>query len=254
MSAPPPTTTPPAPLTFDEIDDLIYSARLGDVDALRTDISALSQKYSCSTADILCSAIDMEDESEGGTGACLLHWPAANGNVETLNYLLSLLPSPSTTTTTSITNTNTNTNTILNHRNHSGNTPLHWAALNTHLDCVQALVGAGADITAKNDAGHDAVFLAERTEWTAVGGDGDEEEKEGEEEADGVQEVEVNVDVNGDGEGEGQREVSKGMQVVEWLLGCEKGAGFERGAGVNGEGSGSGSAAVGEGMEGVEGN
>ncbi|KAK2811510.1 hypothetical protein FQN50_002133 [Emmonsiellopsis sp. PD_5] len=239
------TTTPatPAPLTFDEIDDLIYSARLGDVDALQTDISTLSAKYSCSTADILCSAIDMEDQSEGGTGACLLHWPAANGNVETLNYLLSLLPSPTTTTST----TDTPTPAILNHRNHSGNTPLHWAALNTHLDCVQALVGAGADITVKNDAGHDAVFLAERTEWTAVG-DGDED---GEKEEEGVQEVEVNVDVNGEnegGEGEGQREVSKGMQVVEWLLGCEKGAGFERGAGVNGEGgSGSGGAAGGEG-------
>lgn len=76
-----PGGTSPASLTFEEIDDLIYSARLGDVDALRTDITSLSQKYNCSSSDILQSAIDMEDESDGGTGACLLHWPAANGNV-----------------------------------------------------------------------------------------------------------------------------------------------------------------------------
>jgi FOG: Ankyrin repeat len=48
---------------------------------------------------------------------------------------------------------------FVNHRNYSGNTSLHWAALNTHLECVKALVESGADVTVKNDAGHDAVFL-----------------------------------------------------------------------------------------------
>ncbi|PGH12959.1 hypothetical protein AJ79_03932 [Helicocarpus griseus UAMH5409] len=232
----------PAPLTFDEIDDLIYSARLGDVDALRTDITNLSQKYNCATADILQSAIDMEDESEGGTGACLLHWPAANGNVETLTYLLSLITSPSEQQQQQQPQETASANPVLNHRNLSGNTPLHWAALNTHLDCVKALVNAGADITAKNDQGHDAVFLAERSEWTALPADQEKEEES--------EEMEVTVNGVGeghDGEGEGaggegeRRPLSKGMQVVEWLLGCEKGEGLERGAGVNGAGEGSGS-------------
>lgn len=51
---------------------------------------------------------------------------------------------------------------LVNHKNYSGNTPLHWAALNTHLECVKLLVDAGADVSLKNAAGHDAVFLAER--------------------------------------------------------------------------------------------
>ncbi|OAX80726.1 hypothetical protein ACJ72_04931 [Emergomyces africanus] len=248
-----PGGTPPVPLAFEEIDDLIYSARLGDVDALQTDITNLSQKYSCSPTEILQSAIDMEDESEGGTGACLLHWPAANGNVETLNYLLSLLSTPVQTQPQAASSTQTpqgsaitatrpasTINPIINHRNNSGNTPLHWAALNTHLDCVKALVHAGADITVKNDAGHDAVFLAERSEWTALPAD---DEKKGEEE---VEEKEVIVNGigedeskrEGEGEGERRRPVSKGMEVVEWLLGCEEGEGLERGVGIGGSGDG----------------
>ncbi|KLJ08252.1 hypothetical protein EMPG_16310 [Blastomyces silverae] len=246
-------TTAPRPLTFEEIDDLIYSARLGDVDALRTDITSLSQKYNCASSDIIQSAIDMEDESQGGTGACLLHWPAANGNIETLNYLLSLLLTPTQTPPQTTTSTQTSqdpaaraataVNPIINHRNNSGNTPLHWAALNTHLECVKALVHAGADIATKNSAGHDAVFLAERSEWTALPAD-DEKEGEGEAEVtlNGVGEDE------GKGEGEARGPLSKGMQVVEWLLGCEEGEGLERGAGVSGSGDGD------EGlMDGVEG-
>ncbi|EGC47104.1 ankyrin repeat protein [Histoplasma capsulatum var. duboisii H88] len=242
--------TSPLPLTFEEIDDLIYSARLGDVDALRTDITSLSQKYSCSASDIIQSAIDMEDESQGGTGACLLHWPAANGNIETLNYLLSLLSttptqSPSQTTATAQTSQDSTTTAIpispiINHRNNSGNTPLHWAALNTHLECVKALVHAGAGIAIKNDAGHDAVFLAERSGWTALPAD-DEKGEDGETEA----------TTNGvEGEGEGRRPVSKGMQVAEWLLECEEGEGLERGAGMGGSEDGDGDAGRMDGLEG----
>lgn len=72
-------TTPT--LSFDAIDDLIYSARIGDLDALKTDITNLAKEHNSSTSAIINAAIDAEDESEGGTGACLLHWPAANGNL-----------------------------------------------------------------------------------------------------------------------------------------------------------------------------
>lgn len=68
-------------LPFEALDDLIYSARAGDLEALQTDISTLSQSHNCTAAQIIESAIDAEDESEGGTGSCLLHWPAANGNI-----------------------------------------------------------------------------------------------------------------------------------------------------------------------------
>jgi hypothetical protein len=45
--------------------------------------------------------------------------------------------------------------------NESGNTPLHWAALNGHLESVKLLIQSGADVTIINRAGHDAVYEAE---------------------------------------------------------------------------------------------
>lgn len=102
----------------------------------------------------------------------------------------------------------------VNHRNYSGNTALHWAALNTHLDCVKALVEAGADISIKNDAGLDAVFLAERKAWSA------EEEQGGEEQ-------------KGEGEGEqGKGKMTPETEVVEWLLSAGE---AQEDAGGNGE-------------------
>jgi hypothetical protein len=49
----------------------------------------------------------------------------------------------------------------INAVNAAGNTSLHWAALNGHLECVKLLMQSGADITIFNSAGHDAVFEAE---------------------------------------------------------------------------------------------
>lgn len=50
---------------------------------------------------------------------------------------------------------------MLSPQNASGNTPLHWACLNGHLETVKTLVDAGADVTVTNNAGHDAVYEAE---------------------------------------------------------------------------------------------
>lgn len=50
---------------------------------------------------------------------------------------------------------------LINAANDAGNTALHWAALNGHLECVKLLVQAGADVTIINKAGHDAVYEAE---------------------------------------------------------------------------------------------
>lgn len=51
---------------------------------------------------------------------------------------------------------------VISHKNASGNTPLHWAALNGHLEVVKVLVmSANADPTITNEAGHDAVYEAE---------------------------------------------------------------------------------------------
>lgn len=112
------------------------------------------------------------------------------------------------------------TQSIVNHRNLSGNTALHWAALNTHLECVKALVDAGADISIKNDAGLDPVFLAERTAWS--NGELKDEEVSAEAEAGGENETETATTT-------GTGEVSKGRQVVEWLL--SRGEELESGVG-----------------------
>ncbi|KAE8152503.1 ankyrin repeat-containing domain protein [Aspergillus avenaceus] len=198
-------------LPVDSIDDLIYDARAGDLEALKSDLAALSTAHSSSEASIIASAIDASPAEEGGTGSCLLHFPAANGNEEILNYLLQVL-----------TLEKEKVEAVINHRNYSGNTALHWAALNTHLGCVKALVEAGADISIKNDAGLDAVFLAERADWSAAGPgeEGDEEEAEA--------------------QAEGDAPMTKGRQVVEWLLGSEKGGELENGVAQDaGEGSSS---------------
>lgn len=71
----------PINLSPDTIDDLIYSARIGDLAALQEDISAASTNSSSSQAVVIASAVDSAPEAEGGSGSCLLHFPAANGNI-----------------------------------------------------------------------------------------------------------------------------------------------------------------------------
>lgn len=145
------------------------------------------------------------------------------GGPEILNFLLQKLSPLDSTQRTA----------FVNHRNHSGNTPLHWAALNTHIECVKALVEAGADVAIKNDAGHDAVFLAERAAWSASAEEGDANEDEEQ-----TQEIEMTVgEGEAEAEGQGQQqaqagagEMSAGRQVVEWLLSSEKAGGLESGA------------------------
>ena len=80
----------------------------------------------------------------------------------------------------------------------------------------------GADVGIKNDAGFDAVFLAERADWNT--------RAEGEAEGEGDQEVEV--EIGGEGaDGEGAGEMTRGRQVVEWLLSSEKAGELESGVG-----------------------
>ncbi|KKK23977.1 hypothetical protein AOCH_007267 [Aspergillus ochraceoroseus] len=186
----------PIQLPPDAIDDLIYDARTGDLAALQSDLSALSVQNGCPQAVVVACAIDAEPEAEGGSGSCLLHFPAANGNLEILSHLLQILGK------------------------HSGNTALHWAALNTHLECVKALVEAGADVSIQNQAGLDAIFLAERADWGT-------EEVSKEEEQEGVEEASAETSAEGKDSGP----MSKGRQVVEWLLASDKAGELESGIG-----------------------
>lgn len=73
--------------------------------------------------------------------------------LDVLKYLLPLVP-PS----------------LLSAQNNAGSTPLHWAAVNSHLDFAKALVefpdGPGVDlIDIKNKAGHSPLAEAEFAGW-----------------------------------------------------------------------------------------
>ncbi|KKK26682.1 hypothetical protein P175DRAFT_0535524 [Aspergillus ochraceoroseus IBT 24754] len=203
----------PIQLPPDAIDDLIYDARTGDLAALQSDLSALSVQNGCPQAVVVACAIDAEPEAEGGSGSCLLHFPAANGNLEILSHLLQILGSSPDLSKEQI-------QAVINHKNHSGNTALHWAALNTHLECVKALVEAGADVSIQNQAGLDAIFLAERADWGT-------EEVSKEEEQEGVEEASAETSAEGKDSGP----MSKGRQVVEWLLASDKAGELESGIG-----------------------
>jgi ankyrin repeat protein len=94
---------------------------------------------------------------------------------------------------------------ILSRKNEAGNTALHWASVNGHVQAVKVLVDCGVDVWVKNAAGHLPVFEAERAEKDDVvatlliaGGKEDEEKARGQ--ADGGKEEEedqVQVDVEG---------------------------------------------------------
>jgi uncharacterized protein len=119
---------------------------------------------------------------------------------------------------------------MVNHKNVSGNTPLHWAAMNGQVGVVRVLVGWGADVGVLNVAGRDAVVEAEvsaREGWrevvgwlerNAVGlekgvggggakeevGDADAElEAEGKEKEDGLEKKQEEVNGSGNGKASG---------------------------------------------------
>jgi uncharacterized protein len=147
-------------LKAEELDDLIYFARVGNLDALRSTISQLQNSHSSPADTIIEATINKEvDESGPSSECCLLHWPAANGNEEILSYLLSVLGSKQDL----VEGTAKSVSSLVNHKNKNGNTPLHWAAVNGYISCVKALVAAGADPAITNDAGHDALYEADRS-------------------------------------------------------------------------------------------
>lgn len=157
-------------LAEDQIDDLIYVCRAGDLTELQESIATLSSTLNTSASAVISSAIDVDSEGLGAR-TCLLHYPAANGNLEIITYLLAQLEPHATSTTNGVNESPAapvngasqqgSGQTLVNHQNVSGNTPLHWAALNGHLEIVKALVNAGADPTIVNEAGRDAVVEAE---------------------------------------------------------------------------------------------
>jgi uncharacterized protein len=146
-------------LNIRDVDDLIYYARTGDLVALKSTVTELSTSQ-CLTAHQIIEAATDAEPGGAGPGCCLLHWPSANGNEEVLRYLLSS-PNPKQDAAEGSVLNPASGSGFVNHKNNSGNTPLHWAALNGHLECVKALVAVGGDPAITNNAGRDALYEAD---------------------------------------------------------------------------------------------
>ncbi|CDS81866.1 uncharacterized protein SPSC_00052 [Sporisorium scitamineum] len=115
-----------ASLTSDQIDELLLSARYGDLEDLESTLNPLLSASSTTATELLAS-IKNEDNNT------LLHYASANGHLEVVQYLL-----PHTDLRLSLA------------QNISGNTPFHWAGLNGHLEVVKALVAHIERLEAQN--------------------------------------------------------------------------------------------------------
>ena len=107
-------------------------------------------------------------------GNTLLHMVAGNGHLEMIQLLIQTIleyeqrMASTYTTEVIITSPNNRLLTYINTPNSSKNTPLHWAALNNHLDIVQYLYSQSADPLLKNEQGRTALEEAEGRGWEGV--------------------------------------------------------------------------------------
>ncbi|KAK0190978.1 ankyrin repeat-containing domain protein [Armillaria mellea] len=120
-------------------DELLLSCRYGDIE----DVQLFADKYGAETLS------GIRDDN----GNTVLHMICGNGHADLLDYLLPIIPTS-----------------LLSEKNAAQSTPLHWAALNSHLPCAQKLVqfpgGPGVDlIDIKNAAGHSPLAEAEFAGW-----------------------------------------------------------------------------------------
>ncbi|EPS39858.1 hypothetical protein H072_6262 [Dactylellina haptotyla CBS 200.50] len=189
LTAPSKPTIHPPPPTLDEdtIDDLLYFSRTGELEDLQATVAELSKSQNRYSLEIPAAAVDPF------SGNTCLHMAAANNHVNVVEYILSLEAPPLATPVVHpevsasaagtegilsggkgetaadvISIPQSYLSVLLNFPNNSGNTPLHWACLNGHLETVKVLVKAGADPGVLNGAGHDCVYEAEVNDKSKV--------------------------------------------------------------------------------------
>ncbi|KAF9405437.1 hypothetical protein BGZ94_003543 [Podila epigama] len=123
------------------LEELIECARYGELEEIQAVVATSGPEK----AKQLLS-------HQGEFGKTPLHMAAANGHIDVIEYLISIIPSEA-----------------VNIQNEQGNTALHWAATNGHLKAVEALITKGkADNKIKNAAGHTAILEAEMHEHEKV--------------------------------------------------------------------------------------
>lgn len=123
-------------LSQEEKDAIIYDAREGDLEFLTEVFTKMAPPSLLPTI------------KEETTLITPVHAAAANGHIDVVKYLLSLLPKEEAEAFAAI-------------QNDSGNTALHWAAYNGHLEVCQLLAEEyHVNVFIRNHAGHDAIYEA----------------------------------------------------------------------------------------------
>ncbi|EGV65742.1 ankyrin repeat-containing protein [Yamadazyma tenuis] len=130
-------------LSQEEMDAVIYDAREGDLDTLKEIFDEISPSLLLKIKDDI-------------TLSTPIHMAAANGHLEVLDYLLSIVSKE-------------DAQILVNAPNESGNTSLHWAAFNGHLEVLKLLTDKyEGDVFAKNSAGRDVMFEAENNDQEEI--------------------------------------------------------------------------------------
>lgn len=127
-------------------DDLLYFARSNDLTSFQEVLGPIKERHSgCTAAELL---ISVRDDYTGNTVA---HLAAANGCTDILCFLLAAGPAADTiesdhgvhdSKTAKGALVDPSAHHLLATMNHSGNTPLHYAAMNAQIDVVRTLVQA----------------------------------------------------------------------------------------------------------------
>jgi hypothetical protein len=84
--------------------------------------------------------------------------------IEIVQFLLQLHGAQPLAETDTLSNPSTPPPAVVNAPNKAGNTALHWAALNGHVEVILILLAHGADPSILNATGHDALYEAEVNE------------------------------------------------------------------------------------------
>ncbi|KAI8898919.1 ankyrin repeat-containing domain protein [Globomyces pollinis-pini] len=112
-------------------NELILNCRYGELEELKSALESVTEQRKVILATV--------------NGHSCLFMASANGHNDVLKYLFKyILP------------------TDINVQNAEGSTPLHWAALNGHLETVKLLLDFGANATIRNQVGISPATLAEQ--------------------------------------------------------------------------------------------
>lgn len=130
-------------LTQEEMDCIIYDSREGDIETIKEIFNEIDPELLLTIKDDI-------------TLSTPIHMAAANGHLELIKYLFSIIPKADAIK-------------LANQKNETGNTALHWAAFNGHLSIVELLCGEyEANVFDKNESNHDAIFEAENNNQEEV--------------------------------------------------------------------------------------